>query len=93
MAYEFCFLKVAVINQLFNELEVIKDQLKNIQQKQLSEQWIDSKDVPNYLGCSAKTWQKLRDERKIKFTQYGSIIRVKVSDLEIFLENHSVKRK
>ena len=55
--------------------------------------WVISTEVPKLLGISAKTWQNMRDRRQIPFSQFGSKIYVKKSDIEAFLMSNYVPAK
>ncbi|WP_278701476.1 helix-turn-helix domain-containing protein [Butyricimonas virosa] len=54
--------------------------------------WIASKDVPDYLGISRRTWQRYRNERLIPFSQIGRKIWVKKADIDKFLEKGTIGR-
>ena len=62
-------------------------------EEELSNQWIESTQVRNILGISAKTWQTYRDERRIPFFQFGRKIYVKQSDLESFMQEHYINSR
>ena len=56
-------------------------------------EWIESSEARKKLGVSQTTWQNLRDERKIPFSQFGRKIYVKKADLEAFMEAHYINSK
>ncbi len=55
------------------------------------DEWILSKDIPKILNICNKTWQTMRDNRDIPFTQFGSKIYVSRKDLIDFMDKHKVK--
>lgn len=56
-------------------------------------EWIESSEARKKLGVSQTTWQNLRDERKIPFSQFGRKIYVKKADLQAFMEAHYITSK
>lgn len=56
-------------------------------------EWIESSVARKKLGISQSTWQNLRDERKIPFSQFGRKIYVKKADLQAFMEAHYINSK
>ena len=84
--------KKEIINQseleevLQREFKVLRDAIECKTQQQ-SNEWIVSKDVPDYLGISQRTWQNYRDKKLIPFSQIGRKIWVRRSDLDAFIEN------
>lgn len=68
-----------------NQTQELRQLIESNQSKATN--WISSKDVPNYLGVSRKTWQNYRDKKLIPYSQIGRIIRVKRSDLDAFIES------
>lgn len=56
-------------------------------------EWIESSEARKKLGVSQTTWQNLRDERKIPFSQFGRKIYVKKADLQAFMEAHYIINK
>ena len=88
-------LNMVVIPQDFLEkmeadLEELKGLLKKKNEEEINSQWIESVEVPKILGISRKTWQTYRDKRLIPFSQVGSKIYVKRSDIEHFMESHYI---
>jgi len=60
-------------------------------QKSQSIEWINSTDVPSYLGISRRSWQNYRDKKLIPFSQIGRKIWVKRSDLDQFLTSCQIE--
>jgi hypothetical protein len=89
-------LQMAVVPQSFlNKMEQKLDNLENIlrdkNEQEINSQWIESVKIPKILGISLKTWQTYRDKRLIPFSQIGSKIFVRRSDLEKFMEEHYIE--
>ncbi|MAL18518.1 MAG: hypothetical protein CL670_12540 [Balneola sp.] len=55
-------------------------------------EWLNTDDVMEYLGCSRRTIQYLRDERRISFTQDGRKILYHIDDVNEYLEKGKVRR-
>ena len=89
MKNKFIVIEESELEGMFNVwLEEVKRHLSEQQAK--SDKWIESKNVPNYLSISRKTWQTYRDKELIPFSQVGRKIWVKQSDLDTFLESCSI---
>jgi len=82
-----------------NELEKLNEKMSNLEKLLVSMlkknvedefQWIESTKVPALLGISRKTWQTYRDKRIIPYSQYGSKIHVRLSDLNEFMERNKI---
>lgn len=54
----------------------------------ISEKWLTNKQVCALLSVSLRTLQRYRDEGHIAFSQIGSTIRYKASDVEQFLRSN-----
>ena len=77
------------INSKLAQLEELLHTLKN--DKAVNQfEWIESTKVPALLGVSRKTWQTYRDKRIISYSQYGSKIHVRLSDLNEFMERNKI---
>ena len=80
-----------IVDELIEDVKSIKASLQSSHsQTNLGEEWIPSNEVLKQLGISRKTWQKYRNERRIPFSQFGRKIYVKRTDLEVFMENHTI---
>lgn len=77
------------IEQDVKELKMI---LRQKSEQEISDQWIESVKIPKVLGISRKTWQTYRDKRLIPFSQIGSKIYVKRTDLEEFMNEHRIEK-
>lgn len=75
--------------KLLESLEEIKRELKQLKESSpLEEVWMDNQQVCELLFISKRTLQNYRDTEKIKFSQIGSKIYYKASDIEEFLNSH-----
>ena len=72
-----------------NDLKEIKAYVKKITSP--SEHFIDNKEFVKLMGISFRTAQTWRDEGKIGFLQEGKKIYYRMSDIDLFLENHHHK--
>ena len=81
---------MAVVPQSFlNEMREEIKQLKCILSNKETEEK-ESTRIPKILFISPKTWQTYRDRRLIPFSQIGSKIYVRRSDLNAFMEKHYI---
>lgn len=71
------------LSRLEQEIKEMKEMLREKSEQEVSEQWIESVNIPKLLGISRKTWQTYRDKRLIPFSQIGSKIYVKRADIVI----------
>ena len=81
------------LDELKSMLKEILATLKERDETNFQNQWIESTEARKMLGVSAKTWQDYRDTRVIPFSQFGRKIYVKRADIEAFLMNHQVKAR
>lgn len=91
-------LNLAVVPQDFlNNIEANINELKAIlkvkSESEINSQWIPSVKIPKILGISLKSWQEYRNRRLLSFSQIGSKIYVKRSDLEKFMNDHYIEAK
>lgn len=68
-------------------LTEIASELKKLNKEPRSS-WLSTKEAAAFLQVTTRTMQNYRDEGKIPFSQVGSKIYYKESDLEDFLEMH-----
>lgn len=78
------------LNEMREEIKQLKSILSNKETKEKENEWIESTRIPKILSISPKTWQTYRDRRLIPFSQIGSKIYVKRSDLNAFMEKHYI---
>lgn len=76
-------------HEIINKLEEIKTKVSEEKGKQpLSDTWLDNTQVCDLLKISSRTLQTYRDEGIISFSQIGSKIYYKASDIETHLNKH-----
>lgn len=63
------------------------------QEEAFLNRWVESEEARKQLGVSTRTWQAMRDNRAIPFSQFGRKIYVKQADLDTFLESNLVGAK
>lgn len=74
-------------NRLIDELTI--QIVQHVERHYKQEEWIGEKDAKALLGISGRsTLQRLRDELKIEFSQFGRIIRYSRSSILKFLETN-----
>ena len=78
------------IESHFSEIKTI---LREKSEAELNGQYVESVQIPKILGISRKTWQTYRDKRLVPFSQIGSKIYVKRSDLDKFMNDHYIEAK
>jgi len=81
------------LSTMEREMKEIKQLLRQKAEQEISDQWIESVKIPKLLGISRKTWQTYRDKRLIPFSQIGSKIYVKRSDIEMFMSQHYISSR
>lgn len=54
---------------------------------------LTSEQARELLGVSKSTWQAMRDQKRILFSQIGRKIYVKRSDVEAYINNHTINNK
>ena len=78
------------LQQVETDLQMLKELMRTKNEEEINSQWIESVKVPKILGISRKTWQTYRDKRLIPFSQIGAKIYVKRSDIQDFMNSHTV---
>lgn len=61
------------------------------QEEAFRNRWVESEEARKQLGICQRTWQAMRDNRTIPFSQFGRKIYVKQSDIDAFLESNLIK--
>ncbi len=87
----FVMLPKAELEAITSTLNEVKELIKGKAQEEAKARWIESEEARKILGVSSKTWQTYRDTRALPFSQFGRKIYVKQSDLDAFLESHSIR--
>lgn len=80
-------LKADLINSVREELA--KANVSSV----VADDYLTSKQACEELGISSRQFQKLRDERRIAFSQIGRKIYVKRSDLNAFIASHRIRSR
>ncbi len=79
------------LDQIISRLEVIESKIESIQKKKsISEEWISNPEAAEMLHVTLRTLQNYRDNGILPFSQVGSKIYYKISDLEEHLDSHYV---
>jgi excisionase family DNA binding protein len=72
----------------------VKDALKEILPKVIRQaskkEWLKTDEVIEYLQCTRRHIQYLRDSGQLPFPQNGRTIRYHIDDIDTFLKNHKV---
>ncbi len=77
--------------ELLQKIEEINQKLSGMQNSNgKRKKWLTNKDASELLQVTARTMQNYRDKGIIPFSQVGSKIYYKMSDLEKHLEDHYV---
>lgn len=78
----------AQIMEKLKNLEHKFIELKHDSELLLSEKWLDNQDVIMLLKISKRTLQSYRDQNVIPYSQFGSKIYYKATDIEKFLKKN-----
>ncbi len=80
----------SLLKDLLEELNTKVAKIAHILPNHLSDIWLDNQETSKILHVTNRTLQRYRDERLITFSQIGSKILYKRSDVERFLANHQI---
>lgn len=73
--------------EILDQLAQIKEKINwNSKHKPLADTWLNNDEACSLLKVSKRTLQKYRDEGQIGFSQTGSKIYYRASDIEAYLE-------
>lgn len=79
----------SAFKEIQNQLDEIKTEVRNnSQQIALADKWLDNDEAATFLKVSKRTLQTYRDTGQISFSQTGSKIYYRASDIEDFLQRH-----
>ena len=81
------------LEALRSGLSEIRTLILNSQEQAFKGRWVESEEARKQLGVSSRTWQIMRDNRTIPFSQFGRKIYVRQSDIESFLEGNLIGSK
>ena len=85
-------LPASEFESLKEQLQEIKSLFLNTKETSFRNRWVESESARKQLGVCPRTWQAMRDNRTIPFSQYGRKIYVRQSDIDAFLEAHTIKK-
>lgn len=74
-------------------LQEIKSLFLNSKEETFLNRWVESEEARKQLGICQRTWQAMRDNRTIPFSQFGRKIYVRQSDIDAFLEANMIPSK
>ena len=74
-------------------LQEIKSLFLNSKEETFLNRWVESEEARKQLGICQRTWQAMRDNRTIPFSQFGRKIYVRQSDIDAFLEANMIPAK
>ena len=78
--------------EILNQLEAIREEVKRSSQHlPVADKWLDNDEVAALLKVTKRTLQTYRDHGEISFSQKGSKIYYRTSDIEEFLLKHHHK--
>ena len=75
------------LESLKGEIHEIKALFLSSKEEAFRNRWVESEDARKQLGICQRTWQAMRDNRIIPFSQFGRKIYVKQADIDAFLES------
>jgi DNA polymerase III psi subunit len=71
--------------------EALRDVLPKVIRQASKKEWLNTDDVMEYLQCTRRHIQYLRDSEQLPYSQNGRTIRYHIDDIDTFLKNHKVK--
>lgn len=89
----FVMLPAEVWEQMLEKQNRLEDLVMNRNREDVLAEWVESEEARQMLGVCPRTWQNLRDNRTIPFSQFGRKIWVRRSDLEWFMKSNLVKKQ
>ena len=92
MEKDFLQLKIPFFSEILERMESMEKKLEQIaKQSPLEETWLDNQEVAKFLRVTPRTLQNYRDRRMLPFSQIGSKIYYRASDIQKHLEAHYIK--
>ena len=80
--------------QIIDQIDDLRTHLKDCQPTTpLSELWLDNKEVAKLLRVTPRTLQNYRDQGILPFSQVGSKIYYRASDIQKHLDDHYIKTR
>jgi len=77
---------------MVSELKTLQAKIDSLKSQKVSTKWLTTSEAADYLRVTPRTMQNYRDQGIISFSQVGSKILYKTSDLEDYLQQHYVPR-
>jgi hypothetical protein len=78
--------------EILNQIEAIKTEVKNrVRPAEDTNKWLDNDEAASFLKVTKRTLQTYRDQGEISFSQKGSKIYYRMSDIEEFLQKYHHK--
>jgi len=71
--------------------EALRDVLPKVIRQASKKEWLNTDDVMEYLQCTRRHIQYLRDSEQLPYSLNGRTIRYHIDDIDTFLKNHKVK--
>lgn len=71
--------------------ELFKKELPSIIRKASRKEWLTTAELMELMGCSRRTIQYLRDEKRIPFSQEGHRILYPTDGIEAYLEANLIE--
>jgi hypothetical protein len=76
-------------NELLKKIDTLSEKVENIDNSNpLADKWLDIQEVCILLKISKRTLQSYRDRNVLPYSQIGSKIYYRASDIEKHLESH-----
>lgn len=82
------YAKSKMLEEILNKQNLISEKIDELKTGELAFNWVDIPGACKLLKVSPRTLQTYRDESLIGFSQIGSKIYFKLSDLEDFMVRH-----
>ena len=80
----------AELEALKSNQEEMKSLILNNKKEEYLNRWVESGEARKQLKVSERTWQRMRNERVIPFSQFGRKIYFRQSDIEAFLNSNLI---
>ncbi|MEX2411897.1 MAG: helix-turn-helix domain-containing protein [Candidatus Paceibacterota bacterium] len=71
--------------------EALRDILPNVIRQASKKEWLKTDEVMDYLQCTRRHIQYLRDSEQLPYSQNGRTIRYHIDDIDTFLKTHKTK--
>jgi len=78
--------------EMVAEFKTLQTKIDSLKSQKVPNQWLTTAEAADYLRVTPRTMQNYRDQGIISFSQIGSKIYYKTSDLEDYLQSHYVPR-